>query len=192
MKVFEYLKSNSLPNGFVALQEMTFKGKTLYSLGTKISCNVAIAFIGSKSLEVVETKNDDQGRILILDIKICDKELLPLKLYNANTEKKQLDTLTKLSEVLYSIPNIINENVILGGDLNFFFNASLETQGVSPVLKKHLTKRTFHQNGISGRIQRRLNYFLISNFLQETIIRAAVLVSFCSDHSPITFELNLN
>ena len=87
MKVFEYLKSNSLPNGFVALQEMTFKGKTLYSHGTKISCNVAIAFIGSKSLEVVETKNDDQGRILILDIKICDKELLLLKLYNANTEK---------------------------------------------------------------------------------------------------------
>ena len=91
--------------------------------------------------------------------------------------------------MLYSIPNIINENVILGGDLNFFFNTSLETQGGNPVLKKHLTKRTFHQNGISGRIQRRLNYFLISNFLQETIIRADVLVSFCSDHSPITFTI---
>ena len=55
--------------------------------------------------EVVETRNDDQGRILILDIKICDKELLLVNLYNANTEKEQLDTLTKLSEMLNSIPN---------------------------------------------------------------------------------------
>ena len=45
-----------------------------------------------QNLEVVETKNDDQGRI-----KICDKELLLVKFYNANTEKEQLDTLTKLS-----------------------------------------------------------------------------------------------
>ena len=55
--------------------------------------------------EVVETRNDDQGRILILDIKICDKELLLVNLYNANTQKEQLDTLTKLSEMLNSIPS---------------------------------------------------------------------------------------
>ena len=62
----------------------------------------------------------------MLDIKICDKELLFVKLCNANTEKEQLDTLTKLSEMLNSIPNIINKNVILGGD----FNCSL-----TPLLK---------------------------------------------------------
>ena len=113
-----------------------FKGKIFYSHGTTNSCGVAIAFLGSKSLEVVETRNDDQGRILILDIKICDKELLLVNLCNANTEKEQLDTLTKLSQMLNSIPNIINKNVILGGDFNLFFNTSLETQGRNPVLKK--------------------------------------------------------
>ena len=30
-------------------------------------------------------------------------------LYNANIEKEQLDTLTKLSEMLNSIPNIVNK-----------------------------------------------------------------------------------
>ena len=53
---------------------------------------------------------------------------------------------------------------------------------------------TLHQNHISGRIQRRLDYFLISNILQETVIRADDLASFCNDHSPtiftISFELN--
>ena len=88
IKVFEYLKNNSLPKSFVFLQETQssvkkekqwsddFKGKIFYCHGTTNSCGVDIAFRGSKSWEVVETKNDDQDRILILDIKICDKELV--------------------------------------------------------------------------------------------------------------------
>ena len=59
---------------------------------------------------MVETKNNDQSRILKLDIKICDKEVLRINLYNVNTEKEQLDTLTKLSEMVKSIPNILNKN----------------------------------------------------------------------------------
>ena len=139
IKVFEYLKNNSLPNGFVFLQEThsfvefekqwsdSFKVKIFYSHGTINSCCVAIAILGSKSLAVVETKNDGQGRILILDIKSCDKELLLVNLYHANTEKEQSDTLTKLSQMLNSIPNIVNRNVILGRDFNLFFNTSVQT-----------------------------------------------------------------
>ena len=104
-----------------------FKRKIFYSHGRTNSCGVAIAFLGSKSLEVVETKNDYQGRILILDIKICDKELLLVNLYNVNTEKEQLDNLTSLFEMLNSIPNTLNKNVVLGSDFNLFFNTSLET-----------------------------------------------------------------
>ena len=64
-----------------------FKGKIFYSHDTTNSCSVATAFPGSKSLQVVETKNDEQGRILILDIKICDKELLLVNLSNAKKEQ---------------------------------------------------------------------------------------------------------
>ena len=104
-----------------------FKVKIFYSHGTINSCCVTIAILGSKSLAVVETKNDGQGRILILDIKSCDKELLLVNLYHANTEKEQLDTLTKLCQMLNSIPNMVNRNVILGRDLNLFFNTSVQT-----------------------------------------------------------------
>ena len=118
-----------------------FKDAVIYTRDTENSCGVVIAFLGSKSLEVVETKNDNEDRILILDIKFCDKELLLVNLYNVNTEKEQLDTLTKLSEMLNSIPNIVNKNVILGGDFNFLCNTSLEFQGGSPILKnKSLAK----------------------------------------------------
>ena len=50
---------------------------------------------------------------------------------------------------------------------------------------------TFRQNHVSGFIERRLDFFLISNMLQESIIRADVLASFCTDHSPIFFCLQL-
>ena len=56
---------------------------------------------------------------------------------------------------------------------------------------KHVT---FHQNYISGIIKKRLDYFLISNFLQRTVITAGILASFCSDHSSVifTFAFELN
>ena len=59
-----------------------------------------------------------------------------VNIYNANTEKEQLDTLTKLSEMLNSIPNTINKNEILGGDFNLFFDTFLETQSRNLILKK--------------------------------------------------------
>ena len=95
----------------VFLQETSSNGVTI--LKGKLMVQqilVAIAFLSSKSLEIVETKNNDQSRILKRDIKICDKEVIRINLYNANTEKEQLDTLTKLSEMVKSIPNILNKN----------------------------------------------------------------------------------
>ena len=50
---------------------------------------------------------------------------------------------------------------------------------------------TFRQNHVSGFIERRLDFFLISNVLQESIIKTDVLASFCTDHSPTHFSLQL-
>ena len=43
----------------------------------------------------------------------------------------------------------------------------------------------YRQKHISGFIQRRLDFFFISNALQEYIDKTGVLASLCSDHSPI-------
>ena len=48
---------------------------------------------------------------------------------------------------------------------------------------------TFRQNHISGYIQRRLDYFFVSNKLQKSIKNTDVLVSLSTDHSPIYFTL---
>ena len=83
------------------------------------------------------------------------------------------------------------KNIAFGGDFNLFFAAKLEAQGKKPALKKKLlaeliqikkidlcdiwkirnpsTKRyTFRQQHSSDYIQRRLDYFFISNIFQES------------------------
>ena len=51
---------------------------------------------------------------------------------------------------------------------------------------------TFCQNHISGYIQRRLDYFFVSNKLQESIKNTNILVSFSTDHCPISFTLRIS
>lgn len=58
----------------------------------------------------------------------------------SNTEKEQLVTLVKQSEMLNSIPNIINNNLILGGDFNFFFD-NLNSNWKSYLWRKKKSKK---------------------------------------------------
>ena len=118
--------------------------------------------------------------------------------------------------MLNSILSIVNKNVILGGDFNLFFKTTLETQGGNPILKKKFLARfteiketldlcdirkiknpkskrfTFHQNHVSGCIQRRLDYVLISNYLQETVIRAEFKLYFAVITVKLSLLLHLN
>ena len=119
-----------------------------------------------------------------------------------------------MKNLLKDIDNISDKKIILGGDLNLVFDCNLEACGGNPVLKKKsLTKfieikeslnlcdisrirnpkfkrYTFRQNHSSGFIQRRLDYFFVSNVLQERVKKTDILASFATDHSPILFSLN--
>ena len=86
-----------------------------------------------------------------------------------------------------------NTNIILAGDLNFYFDKTLEATGGNPHTKQQsianflklkdkfdLTdiwrirnkiskKYTFRQNHFSGHLQRRLDYIFISNSIQPQV-----------------------
>ena len=51
---------------------------------------------------------------------------------------------------------------------------------------------TFRQQHTSGFIQRRLDYFFVSNLLQELVNKTDVLAAFSTDHSPLLFSLDLD
>ena len=101
----------------------------------------------------------------------------------------------------------------LSGDFNVILNPSLDSEGGKPVIKKKTIAKliqitenldlcdiwrirnpkrkrfTVRQHHSTGFIQRRLDYFFISNSLQESIKTTDTLVAFSTDHSPKTLSL---
>ena len=226
IKFFEYLKIAITSCGFIFLQEThstihdekkwndEFKGKPFFSHGQSNFLGVAIGFIGKLSFEVSNKKQDESGRILILDLKVSDNNFLLINLYNANKESEQLNTLSTLCNLLDDITDLHCKNIILGRDFNIFFNVTYEARGGNPKMKNksvakfiHIKESlglcdiwrvrnpkkkhyTFGQQHITGFIQRRLNYFLVSNNLQESNNKTVILTAFSTDHSHIFFSLS--
>ena len=99
--------------------------------------------------------------------------------------------------------------------VNLILNPSLDSKGGKPVIEKRTIAKliqitenldlcdiwrirnpkrkrfTFRQHHSTGFIQRRLDYFFISNSLQESTKTTDTLAAFSTDHSPITFPCHL-
>ena len=56
-----------------------------------------IVYSGSSKIKVNRIKNDNQGRILIVDADIDEETFALINLYNANTETEQIKTMSSLS-----------------------------------------------------------------------------------------------
>ena len=107
-----------------------------------------------------------------------------------------------------------NKQLILAGDFNAFLYKMLEAKGGSPCLKNKSVAKlikikahfdlcdiwrrrnpdvkqfTFKQKHASGFIQRRLDYFFISNSLQDLITHADAFAALSTDHSPVTISIS--
>ena len=171
-----------------------FHGQLFFSRGKTNSCGVAIGYLGSKPFNMLNQINDVNGRILILDVKVGDEIFVLANIYNPNNEAEQLLTLSEFCNFLNKIDDIKNKKIMLGGDFNAYFDSKLDASGGKPTIKKqtiaklieiletfdlsdnwrirnpNLTRFSFRQNHFSGYIQRRLDYFFISNILQEADI----------------------
>ena len=75
---------------------------------------------------------------LLLEINIDDSLFVLINIYNANNEPDQVKTFTDLDEILDSVGDIQNKNVVFGGDFNVIFDLFLEVQGGNQVWKNTL------------------------------------------------------
>ena len=105
----------------------------------------------------------------------------------------------------------------MGGDWNFILDNHLDAEGGSKVLKlssiselskinekfdlcdllrlRHPDTRRFSYRQFTRshtRVQRLLDYFLISSSLQEKVEKASILLSQSSDHSPVFLNFSSN
>ena len=100
------------------------------------SCGVAISFLGNMNFNVLNKIQDNDGRILILDVQVDDATFFLTNLHNANKECEQLNVLTTLCNFLSNITDLDCKNIIFGGDFNVFFDTNYEAQGSNPTLEK--------------------------------------------------------
>ena len=100
------------------------------------------------------------------------------------------------------------------GDFNLFFNSNLDAAGGNPTIKrkslaklielkeaydlcniwrvrnKKVKQFTFTQQHSSGFIYCRLDYFILSNGLQDFSSTTDILTPISTDHSPVFFSLS--
>ena len=141
IKVFEYLKNCISNSWFMFLREThstvfdekrwqdELKGNFFFLHGHSKSCGVAIGFLGNMNFNVLNKIQDNDGRILVLDVQVDGTTFLLINLYNANKECEQLNVLTTLCNFLSNITDLHCKNTIFDGDFNVFFDTHYELQG---------------------------------------------------------------
>ena len=119
-KLFEYLKNFISNNGFMFLQEAYSAVFDFFSQGHSNSCRVAIGFLGNMNFNVLSKIQDNDGRILILDVQVDDAVFLLINLYKTNEECEQLNVLTTLYNFLSNITDLHCKNIFFAGILMYF------------------------------------------------------------------------
>ena len=134
LKLIQYFKSKIGPCGLLFVQEThsnskveqkckeDFHGKVFFSHGKINSRDVLIAYFGTEKFTVKKQQTDHSDCILILDVSMNDSEYILINLYNANTEKEQIEVLSHLFALLKTFDINSNKHIIMAGYFNLFFN----------------------------------------------------------------------
>ena len=229
LKICLYLQNAVKHNGILFLQEthstvnseQEFKknvgkdNELYFSHGHSNSCGVAIGFCGKYERQIVKEIVDPLGRYLLIIATIGDSEYALINIYNPNTENEQLKFLLEVGEKIEQLDIKVDTNVILAGDLNFYFDKTLEAEGGNPKTKiqsiasfikikeklnlvdiwriqhPRLKRYTFRQNRNTGKLQRRLDFIFVSDHLQTAVENSDIKVAMCTDHSPVYMDLSL-
>ena len=184
-----------------------WESEIYFNDNTSNSAGVAILIDLKRDYEILKYFQDDQGRIQILSIIIDDQNFLIINIYNHNLENEQVQLLENMNDALDNFGDLNNYKIIMSGDLNFIYDRNLDATGGNPTMKlrslakitkiceeydlcdifriRHPTHKRFTFRTINGNIHRRLDHFLISNIIQESVKSVSVLPSVRSDHSPI-------
>ena len=189
-------------------------GNIIFSNATNHSRGVAILIKPGVDVDLLDIIKDDIGRMVLVKLKIQDILFNIINIYAPNTEANQLDFYRQLKTKL--INNIrSDENLLIGGDFNNYFNKRLDKKGgaqaestkhgdIIDAIKdimgifnlndiwrlKNPTKRRFTWRQKTPPIYCRLDFFLISDTLNDMVEDADILPGLRSDHSPVTLALS--
>ena len=132
--------------------------------------------------------------------------------YAPNDESTQVQALSEICDIIDRMELERDMTIVWGGDFNLFFDSFLDADGGNPQLKMNsLTKllsimserdlcdlfrvrnpdtRRFTWRRKNSFLQRRLDYFLVSEYSQEQIDIFDIISSVQSDHSALKMKFS--
>ena len=197
---------------FILLWKSQWPGEIYFAHGSIHSRGVAILIRKGFDFELKSLRSDDEGRYLILKANIQDVTLLLINVYAPNITTKQSLFFQTLSDLIAEDePSAPDCKILLGGDFNVTLDPALDCSGGNPALKESVKflenimmendlvdiwrirnpdskKFTWRQK--SPIIQRRLDYWLISDTLQEDVVKIDIVSAIKTDHLAITLEID--
>ena len=187
-----------------------WKGDMFFSHGSSHSRGVLILVKEQLDFKLESFKVDDQGRYILLQAMIQDSHFLLLNVYAPNKCAKQGEFFRSISDEIKACvtPDC---SIVVGGDFNVVFDPELDGSGGNKKKKdsvKYLEDIGFEQDLVdiwrirnpakkcytwrqkSPIIQRRLDFWLVSDILQDDIESVDIIPSTRSDHSAIVLSFN--
>ena len=181
--------------------------KVYLNSGTSLARGTLLGFSKNFELENIKYYDDKNGRLQILSGLHDEQKYIFVNMYNSNYQNEQVEILKILNKKLAEFNPNLDHHIICGGDWNFVLDKSKDTFNCSqpPKLKsiaeltniseshnlceifriRHPNEKLFTFRANTPTRMSRLDYFLISNTLQESVEKCEILNSVTSDHNPV-------
>ena len=186
-------------------------GKIFYSHGSQNSCGVAVLIRNGFNCTVKKTIIDPSGRFIVLKVDIEDKVYVLVNIYAPNKDKVTCKFFQNLHNTLQSEDLDCEENIICGGDFNCPLNPMLDKRGGVMVPRKMVIDnieclkteldlvdvwriknpqtKSYTWSQKSPPIFCRLDFWLISNNLQDFVNSTNIIPAIKTDHAAIELAL---
>ena len=177
----------------------------------RISCGVLVLVRDSLEFEMKSIITDDNGRYILLNAKVQGSDYILGNIYAPNKIKEQCNFFVELQQKLDDFITIQDQRIIIGGDFNVIMDQNLDCADGSPKKKESVkflndiclnydlidiwrtrnpdsTLFTWRQK--KPLIQRRLDFWLISDFCQDEVEETSIKTAIRTDHSAIIISFN--
>ena len=187
-----------------------WKGEMFFAHGSEYSRGVLILVKDSLEFEVKSVRQDSQGRFILLEAIVQDQKFVFLNMYAPNKTSEQILFFETIKDELNSVDIDDECRIIVGGDFNVILDPKLDGQGGIPKLKESVKQvenicsthdlvdiwrvrnpslKRFTWCQKTPIVQRRLDFWLVDNSLQEDVDYTAIIPSIKSDHSAIILAI---
>lgn len=178
----------------------------LFNSYTSSSRGIAILFNNSIEYKIHKQTNDTEGNYLIVDISVQSRRFTLVVVYGPNSDSPQF-----YKSLFEEIDEMENNSVIICGDFNLVLEPELDYYSYKHIGNKkarqlllneieirnltdpyrmlHPSQRRYTWRRKTPFQQGRLDFFIVTDDIQQNVVNCDIGISYRSDHSMVTLEI---